>query len=257
MEKDIKDRFLRNVKDHKLTVLLDNGIHRHLHFSNPEQFAYYFHLTTWPGYLCISGDMGCYVFCRVEDMFTFFRSDKGNINPHYWSEKLQASKNAPEEFSEETFESRLRHEIDSYWNLSEFLEEVEGDYPEGSEDDEYAEPAPSTWYWRPQKKEKRYHWEPEEKPEARGPFASEEEALQNLKDEIWEDEIQEQIALYDNEHEAYRTALEFKSELTGNDFEGFYEYDCKEYTMHYLWICHAIVWGIQQYDALMQTAEGG
>jgi hypothetical protein len=60
----------------------------------------YFDLITWPGYLCYTGDMGTYVFCRLNDMFEFFRTDREHmrledgetlaINPSYWGEKLQA-----------------------------------------------------------------------------------------------------------------------------------------------------------------------
>ena len=28
-----------------------------------------FDIVTWPGYLCYSGDMGCFVFTRLPDMF--------------------------------------------------------------------------------------------------------------------------------------------------------------------------------------------
>lgn len=41
---------------------------------------------TWPGHLSITGDVGGYTFCRLRDMFEFFRG--GQINPGYWGEKL-------------------------------------------------------------------------------------------------------------------------------------------------------------------------
>lgn len=81
--------FQRDVAGHLMTSHCDNGIHRHLAFKNPDSFACGFHITTWPGYLAISGDMGSYVFSRLPDMFEFFRGDDG-INPGYWAEKLTA-----------------------------------------------------------------------------------------------------------------------------------------------------------------------
>lgn len=84
------EQFMKDVAGHSMNVLLDNGIYRHLDFSNKGSFNQRFQITTWPGYLCISGDMGCYVFSRTEDMFRFFRKEPGQINPSYWSEKLQS-----------------------------------------------------------------------------------------------------------------------------------------------------------------------
>ena len=83
------DNFLRDVADHKMTGHVIDGAYRHITFSRPGSSVYRFHLTSWPGYLCISGDMGCFVFSRLTDMFEFFR-DKW-INPSYWAEKIQAT----------------------------------------------------------------------------------------------------------------------------------------------------------------------
>jgi hypothetical protein len=88
--------FLHDVTEHTMEIRQDKGEYRHLTFSKKGDSAYKFHLTTWPGYLCISGDMGCYVFSRLRDMFEFFRADwrkdglYKSINPDYWGEKVQA-----------------------------------------------------------------------------------------------------------------------------------------------------------------------
>lgn len=86
-----KETFLEDVANHKLTVVNDNGLYRHLVLSKGS-FDQRFEITTWPNYLCISGDMGCYVFSRVEDMFTFFRNNQEDwgINTGYWHEKVEA-----------------------------------------------------------------------------------------------------------------------------------------------------------------------
>lgn len=84
-----REAFEKHVAEHKMTVGHDDGLHRHLTFRRVETSNRYFHITTWPGYLAISGDMGSYVFARLADMFEFFREGKG-INPGYWGEKLQA-----------------------------------------------------------------------------------------------------------------------------------------------------------------------
>lgn len=94
----VLEQFQKDTANHTMTVLHDDGLYRHLQFSNGGRAAYHFNITTWPGYLCISGDMGCYTFSRVRDMFNFFRDDRVSfgINPHYWQEKIQAGAGIPD-----------------------------------------------------------------------------------------------------------------------------------------------------------------
>lgn len=89
MREPTEETFTRDVARHQMAVILDKGEHRHLTFRQPDSSDMHFHITTWPGYLSISGDMGCYVFARVRDMFRFFRGD--GINLGYWAEKIQAA----------------------------------------------------------------------------------------------------------------------------------------------------------------------
>lgn len=106
--------FLKDVAEHQMTVLRDDGVHRHLRFANPRSSNMHFELVTWPNYLAYVGDMGSYVFSRLEDMLVFFRtpqnyrSSEGGvlaINPCYWAEKLQAYDRAAgtKEYSEDLF----------------------------------------------------------------------------------------------------------------------------------------------------------
>lgn len=99
-----QDRFLKDAGSHVMTVIRDDGVHRHLRFRKapPAGSEYWFDLITWPGSLCIDGDMGTYVFRRLPDMFEFFCTDreynekrgrKLGINAGYWGEKLQATAN--------------------------------------------------------------------------------------------------------------------------------------------------------------------
>lgn len=91
--------FLEGVKNHEMTALLDVGIYRHLRFASKEKegaCSQWFEIVTWPGFLAYSGDMGCFVFARLKDMFEFFRvrpaDEKAtlHINLGYWAEKLAA-----------------------------------------------------------------------------------------------------------------------------------------------------------------------
>lgn len=103
-------RFLRDVKDHQLTVIHEDGVHRHLRFKRPGTMCMHFDLITWPGYLCYTGDMGTYVFTRVHDMLTFFRAEKPEemfryIDRSYWAEKVEAQDKGDgiKKFSEKKF----------------------------------------------------------------------------------------------------------------------------------------------------------
>jgi hypothetical protein len=109
--------FLKDVSAHEMEVLREDGVYRHIRFKKPGTGCMHFDLVTWPGYLAYSGDMGCYVFSRLNDMFEFFRTDREYlqrdgrqlcINLGYWSEKLQAvdggrREGSAKEFSEEKF----------------------------------------------------------------------------------------------------------------------------------------------------------
>lgn len=115
MSADVKQRFDRDVAEHRMTVLLDNGVFRHVRFGRPGDTNASFYLTTWPMHLCISGDMGTYVFSRMEDMFQFFRGHRVNFS--YWAEKVQAEDRHSKtfEFSRDLFEAAVRDDFESFW----------------------------------------------------------------------------------------------------------------------------------------------
>ncbi len=114
--------FQRNTAEHQLEVLLDSGVYRHLRFSKGGSSIYRFDIVTWPGHLAISGDMGSAVFCRLTDMFEFFRADQRpddapgelRINAGYWAEKCVANDGDMKEFSSDLFEQLVRERFDGY-----------------------------------------------------------------------------------------------------------------------------------------------
>ena len=115
---DTAARFEGDIATHQVVILRDDGVYRHIRFKRPTTMCMHFDLVTWPGYLCYSGDMGCFVFARLDDMFEFHRRPPGklSIDYRYWAEKLQASnKNGGhEEFSEELFRAALASDLDDY-----------------------------------------------------------------------------------------------------------------------------------------------
>lgn len=90
--KEVYEAFVQDVKDHVVIVELDQGVFRHLVCKKPGTTIQSFEITTWPGYLAVTGDMGAFLFSRVNDMFEFFRTGKEPwmISFGYWAEKCQA-----------------------------------------------------------------------------------------------------------------------------------------------------------------------
>lgn len=100
MDKEIQEvmlRFHNEVVNHRIKIEIDQPTFRYVRFRAEKSSTYWFDLITWPGCLCISGDMGTFVFSRVTDMFTFFRDCSGRktpgalaLNLPYWAEKVTA-----------------------------------------------------------------------------------------------------------------------------------------------------------------------
>lgn len=118
-------RFTSDTPDHEMTILLDQGIYRHLRFMQPGNSMYWFDVITWPGNLTIRGDMGTYTFSRLDDMFQFFGGRQaGYVNESYWAEKLvSVDKQSPaKEFDEDLFKQRV---TENFWERREEFEPSE------------------------------------------------------------------------------------------------------------------------------------
>lgn len=195
------ERFRRDTAEHVMTVLHDDGLYRHLRCAKPDSSIYWFEIVTWPGSLALRGDIdGRPVFSRLDDMFQFFRSDSGHINPQYWAEKLGDPSSA-ESYSEDRFREYV----------AEALAEAEAEYPG----------VTAAWAAH-------MEWN------ACSDF--EDQARDALRDfEFTPDGAEE-------------GAQPFR-------FQDTWEWDLTDWDWSYLWICHAIVWGIGQYDAARSQVE--
>lgn len=213
------ERFKKDAANHQMQVLRDDGVHRHLRFRNPESSAYWFDLITWPGTLCIDGDMGAYIFRRTEDMFAFFRTDQDYynrtgrpdqlaINPGYWQEKLRApDPRDAMEYSADRFRQRVKQAFDNWVESS----QPEEEYSTEAERDEFNDAKDALW--------------------------------SALNDEVLS-------AADDGEIRSYDAARDFQcSEAPGFNMEDCWEWDCRGYKFHFLWNCYAIQFGIKAYDA--------
>lgn len=222
-ERALEKEFFEHVKNHKLVVSLDNGVHRHITLKQPGTVNRQFHLVTFPGYLCYTGDMGSFVFTRLEDMFEFFREKSDHpmvelglklyTNHSYWSEKLIAS-NCSGRFEGKSTE----------FNVERFKEVIIEDYLRR---------------WIRTSREE-------------GTLDKDE------RRELWEEVHSEIIDLCDAYGESIQTkAYEFNwspsrgyGEAAPNfHFDDLFEHDFQQYTYSFRWACLAIAWGIKQYDA--------
>lgn len=113
-----EESFLAEVTEHRMTILKDDGLYRHIKFARSDSNMYRFDLVTWPGHLVICGDLQDYHFARVPDMFEFFRSNPDRprltINPDYWSQKLTGHRQEAETYSFEAFKRSVTW--DFLWN---------------------------------------------------------------------------------------------------------------------------------------------
>ena len=226
-EKLTEARFLNDVAKHQMIIKLDHGVHRHVVFRNPENSCMWFELITYPGRLVYSGDMGCFVFNRLHDMFTFFRGrvnpanpDALYINEGYWHEKLEAvdRHDGSQQYSFQLFKEACESQI------SEFLNDEEDSINLYNGTNPNAEPIE-----------------------------------QQLREAV-------QSEVYDYAEEcqsdAYRVANDFtfsvtyKTEATRPftetlefSFSDIWECNSNEYSLRFLWCCYALNWGIHVYDA--------
>lgn len=222
--------FLEDVASHKLTVLLDDGLYRHIRLSKPGSGDQRFDLLTWPGHLCYTGDMGTFVFQRLDDMFEFFRTDRDyaksrgrelGINLGYWAQKLIAvdgnrQQAGATEFSEEKFRRVINeYRVDWVRNAA------------------------------------RDRWEKEILPKEK-------------RRELWEAVQDDVLDLLDegDSDSAKRAAHEFvwrdgawaKDEPQWS-FTDLFEHDFTQYTHAFVWCCYALAWGIEVYDAAKAAQE--
>jgi hypothetical protein len=215
--------FKCDTADHQMTVLHDDGLYRHLRFSNPDRSGYWFEIVTWPGSLAVRGDVGGgYVFSRTPDMLGFFRRN-GNIdgiNPDYWSEKLPAGSRSVREYSEDALKALIGPPLDEY----------EKAYPDllatyGSAKATY-DAAPSQMRW---------------------PYGTVKEPVEpTAPGDLWG-----RVVDYDMNgelsYEPGARGLLHELEAAGVVSDT-WEWDLSDWDYSFLWFCHAIVWGIAQYD---------
>ena len=115
-------QFAAETKDHGLSVLHSDGLYRHLRMKRPGTGIWHWDVITWPGRLCIVGDIGDgLVFSREDDMIDFFRTSLRSgrysdgapqISISYWAEKLSRGAKDVKSYSDARFLGIVRNALD-------------------------------------------------------------------------------------------------------------------------------------------------
>lgn len=235
--RDMADQFKGDTAQHEMTVIRDDGLYRHLRFQRvttnektgkrERSPFYWFDLVTWPDNLVITGDCGTFVFARATDMFEFFCGQR--INPQYWAEKVRGDTRV-KSYSEEKF----RHLV-----IEAFIDAVNGGAPIGlgkairteilDAEDIYYEAG------------------------ARQALADFEYGATSTVDCICGERVEGLtedgvVNLRRRVHvgAGHRVTI---YRVDGFSFTDTWEWDLYDWDWRYLWCCHAIQWGIGQYDA--------
>lgn len=211
-----EENFLSEVAKHEMIVSCDDGVYRNIRFKSPETKCMHFDLVTWPGYLCYSGDMGCFVFSRRHDMFDFFRrgEKKHRIDFRYWAEKVEAADRGDgvEKYSHDKFTE----------NILDYIKSHEESYAPDDDDDE----------------EKKKH-------AAAYAELREEVTCEVLSTDDNPVRAYDAVIEFQHQGDEWRN---FHGENSVFEFHDFFEMDCTEYTHRFIWCCYALAWGIERYD---------
>ena len=240
-DRDIFERFQHETAEHSMTILHDDGLYRHIRFSNRKRgWAYWFELVTIPGALIFRGDGETFAFSRITDMFEFFRGPIGRINPQYWAEKLTTDRN-----SVMTYDERRLAEY-----VAEDLAEAEKDYPGIT--DAWNEKTDGFMpdYYTNNEHEAREALDDFEfgviyratcACGASAECAEEYDATRWRSDHITPE----------NTRRAHSSSVK---RIDGFRFSDTWEWRLKDYNWWFLWACQAIVWGITCYDEQKKAA---
>jgi hypothetical protein len=229
-EQDVFKRFTRETAEHQMFVRLDQGLYRHLRFRHPKHGSSWFDLITVPHALIFRGDGESFVFDRIDDMFAFFRGPVGRINPHYWSEKLTSDRDSVMKYDQELFEQQVKEHVAQAIldraaprGISRAIKELltdgditwEGGARQELDAFEYSSYRASCWCGA---------------------------------NKLFTDHSDATAWGFRHTREAGDTHRAKVEPLGTFTFTDTWDWDLKDYGWWFLWACHAIVWGIAQYD---------
>lgn len=206
-----------STQNHRVAVLRDDGLYRHVRFQEPGTSIWHFDLITWPGHLVITGDLVDFHFARDSDMFEFFRGPVGRISPHYWAEKLRGPVRSKSYSVERTKQRVFEH----FWERR----------------TEFA--GQSAALWRAIREDVLAWHVLESEDCARA-------ALRDFRFDVARDAAPARDFVPQRVPRRSRETFEFYDS---------WEWELQDWDFHFLVSLHAIVWGINQYDRARAVAS--
>jgi hypothetical protein len=220
---DTLERFQRDIAEHKMRIIREDGMYRHIRFAQPGTNCMSFELITWPGHLCYTGDMGTYVFERLHDMFEFFRRGEHNrysIDMRYWAEKVTAGDKSSRDNGILEF-SADKAKRQAWEAVAHFIEQ----YLTPDED------------------------EPKEVQDtcmrARNDLRA---GVREMLDTADDNDIRFYDALNDFSFCQQDSDAWKELGLESFEFSDVWEWDMRDYTFRFEWCCYALSWAMQTYD---------
>lgn len=240
---DTAERFASDTATHEMTVLHDDGLYRHLRFTRvvtdektgkrSKSSLYWFDLVTWPGCLAINGDCGACTFSRVTDMFEFFRGSR--INPGYWAEKVRGETTV-KSYDEDLFREHV-------WDA---VKDAEKDYPglaEAVQEEIFGTFTGYNTAYEPDARRAVEEFEFGSTVTAECSCGERRERLSQTDAYRWHTTHLASAPIGSGTHRITDKRVE------GFRFHGAWEWNLHDFDWQFLWCCHAIQWGIRQYES--------
>lgn len=265
--------FLDMTDDHKLVVVQDIGIYRHLRMKAPRTRNWSWDIVTWPGHLATSGDIADgYTFTCERDMIKGFFGRYGPkrdyysdgapaIDARYWAGKLcggrsqDVKEHSPEKFIAEVtenFEEMIQDETLTKKEAAELM--VNAQEHKDSHHEAVAWMEDCEVYWPHLFKQEVDRWLDRESVLNGNQTNPETDRIEQLRSEA-------QIAM-DNEEDAMGWLTRPRASPGPNAdacydsaFSDIAHIDLTEYRSHFLYACYAIDLTVQRYLELRRTTS--
>ncbi|MBZ6290326.1 hypothetical protein KVH30_01910 [Streptomyces olivaceus] len=245
---EIDARFARDTAAHRMTVLHEEGLYRHLRFEAPERGSVGpFELITWPHNLVAkAGWTFHFDIDATLDMFDLFRRTAltGEINPGYWAEKVRAGRDEIEGYDPNLLKGQIASTI-AQWMRDDLADRVWGHAKARGLDPEELDSRPNLRKWL--SRQVRPEW-----------MSANRELREAVHEHFFSDMSCYNIEF---ESEAHQSLADFSYRPEGYDgpypyhFADWVEWRLKDYTPGFLHSCRAIRRGIDLWDAACKQAE--
>lgn len=221
-----------------LLVQREDGPFRYLLFASPKTSLNRIELITWPHNLLVAGSHGSFHFNHfaedARDMFEWIRGrGEGLVKPDHWASKLVNGRDSVAEYDRSLLEKEINERV---------AEAVsDGWAPKGLEAAVREEILDSHWLDEEQNALRivnEFQHGLKFRAECSCSAASQDYDSYGLA-LLWEDRVH---TVEGDDHKIRVRQVE------GFDFDETYEWNIHGLDYHYLWQCHAIVWGIARYD---------